>query len=81
MNPFGDLSFCHSTWLVILLNYNLPPWLVTKCYFLMLALFILGKEFIIFANVDVYLEHLIKELQCCGHVLNHMVQTRGQHLT
>ncbi len=54
---------------------------MTKCYFLMLALFILGKESIIFANVDVYLEHLIKELQCCGHVLNHMMQTRGQHLT
>jgi hypothetical protein len=30
VNPFGDLSSCHSTWLMILLNYNLPPWLVTK---------------------------------------------------
>ncbi len=63
MNPFGDLGFCHSTWPVILLNYNLPPWLVIKCYFLMLALFIPVKESIIFSNVDVYLELLIKELQ------------------
>ncbi len=36
---------------------------MTKCYSLMLALFIPGKESIIFANVDVYLELLIKELQ------------------
>jgi len=36
VNPFGDLSSCHSTWLVVLLNYSLPPWLVTKRYFLML---------------------------------------------
>ncbi len=33
VNPLGDLSSCHSSWLVILLNYNLPPWLMTKCFF------------------------------------------------
>jgi len=43
VNPFGDLSSCHSTWLVILLNYNLLPLLVTKWCFMMLALIILGK--------------------------------------
>jgi hypothetical protein len=37
------LSSCHSTWLVILLNYNLLPLLVTKWCFMMLALIILGK--------------------------------------
>jgi hypothetical protein len=30
VNPFGDLNSCHSTWPVILLNYNLLPWLMTK---------------------------------------------------
>jgi hypothetical protein len=25
VNPFDDLSSCHSTWLVVLFNYNLPP--------------------------------------------------------
>jgi hypothetical protein len=30
---------------------------------MMLALIILGKEFVTFENVDVYLEPLIKELQ------------------
>jgi hypothetical protein len=25
VNPFVDISLCHSTWPVVLLNYNLPP--------------------------------------------------------
>jgi hypothetical protein len=34
MNPFGEFNFKHSTWLVLLLMYNLFPWLVAKqiCY-------------------------------------------------
>ena len=28
--PFADLLTRHSTWPVMTLNYNLPPWLVTK---------------------------------------------------
>ena len=27
MNPFGDRTSTHNTWLVILSIYNLPPWL------------------------------------------------------
>jgi hypothetical protein len=53
VNSFEDLSSCHSTWPVILLNYNLPPWLVTKRYFLMLGLIIPGKESMISATMDV----------------------------
>jgi hypothetical protein len=63
VNPFGDLSSCHSTWIVALLIYNLSPWLVTNRYFLMLALIILDKEFYTCGNVDVYLQPLIDELQ------------------
>jgi hypothetical protein len=33
VNPYADLSTNHSTWLVFLLNYNLPPWLITKHFF------------------------------------------------
>ncbi len=65
VNPFGDLSSCHSTWLVILLNCNLPPWLVTKRYFMMLTLIIPRKESITSSNVNVYLQPLVDEL----HVL------------
>jgi len=56
-NTFGDLNSCHSTWLMILLNYNLPPWLVMKQYllYLMLILIIIRKEFITSRNANVYL--------------------------
>jgi hypothetical protein len=55
VNSFGDLNSCHSTWSMMLLNYNLPPWLMTKQYFLILALIILGKKSVKVENVDVYL--------------------------
>ncbi len=63
VHPFGDLNSYHFTWPIVLLNYNFPPWLVTKHYFMMLALIILGKEFVTFGNIDVYLELVIEELQ------------------
>ena len=63
VNPFSNQSLNHSTWPVVLLNYNLQPWLVTKRFFLMLALLILGKESVTSENVDVCLAPLIEELQ------------------
>jgi hypothetical protein len=63
VNPYGDLSSCHFTWHVILLNYNLPPWLITKQYFLMLVLIIPRKESVTSTNVDLYLQPLIDKLQ------------------
>jgi hypothetical protein len=62
INPFSNQSLSHSTWPVALLNYNLPPWLVTKRFFLMLALLIPGPESITVENIDMYLAPLIKEL-------------------
>jgi hypothetical protein len=55
VNPFGNLSSCHSTWPVTLLNYNLPPWFMIKCYFIILALIIPSKTIITSRNLDVYL--------------------------
>ena len=63
VNPFSTQSLSHSTWPVVLLNYNLPPWFVTKRFFLMLALLIPGKESVTSKNIDVYLAPLIEELQ------------------
>ena len=63
VNPFSNQSLSHSTWPVVLLNYNLPPWLVTKRFFLMLVLLIPGKESVTSENIDVYLAPLIEELQ------------------
>ena len=63
VNPFSTQSLSHSTWPVVILNYNLPPWLVTKRFFFMLALLIPGKESVTSENIDVYLAPLIEELQ------------------
>lgn len=63
VNPYVDLSTNHYTWLVCLLNYNLPPWLTIKHFFVMLTLLILGKESIKNENIDVYLQLLVEELK------------------
>jgi hypothetical protein len=62
VHPFKQTRSTWSTWLVTLLNYNLPPWLCTKNFFVLLALLILGKELVISEVFDVYLEPLVEEL-------------------
>jgi hypothetical protein len=44
VNPFSMQRSTHSTWPVMVLLYNLPPWLVTKKFFVSLSLLISGKE-------------------------------------
>ena len=60
VNPFGLKSTAWSTWPVVLVNYNIPPWKAIKKGHVMLALLILGKHKV--KNMDVYLEPLIEEL-------------------
>jgi hypothetical protein len=43
VNPFKRTRSTWSTWLVLSLNYNLPLWLCTKKFFIMLALLIPRK--------------------------------------
>jgi len=62
VNPFSDQSTKWSTWPVFLINYNLPPWLATKPFFLMLLLIIPGKKSVTSDTIDVYLEPLFDEL-------------------
>ncbi len=62
-NPFGEKSSSCSTWPVMFFNYNLPPWLVTKRFFVILSLIIPGPESVKVANFDVYLEPVIEELE------------------
>jgi hypothetical protein len=59
VNPFKQTR---STWPMMLLNYNLPPWLCTKKFFVLLALLIPRKESITSEVFDVYLEPLVEEL-------------------
>jgi hypothetical protein len=45
------------------LNYNLPPWLITKKFFVIISLIIPGPKNVKVANFDVYLEPVIEELE------------------
>ena len=47
---------------MFLINYNLPPWLTTKPFFLMLSLIIPGNKSVTFDTIDIYLEPLFDEL-------------------
>ncbi len=61
-NPFGEKNNTWSTWLVLVLNYNLPPWLVTKKFFLLLSLIIPSLDSVKNNNFDVYLAPVLEEL-------------------
>ncbi|XP_056698249.1 uncharacterized protein [Spinacia oleracea] len=62
MNPFGTLSSQHSTWPVLLVIYNLPPWLCMKRKYIMLSLLISGPKQP-GNEIDVYLEPLVDDLR------------------
>jgi hypothetical protein len=60
-NPFGNMSTTYSIWPVVLMPYNLPPWMIMKDPFMILSLIIPGciaPE----NNIDVYLRPLIDDL-------------------
>jgi len=63
VNLFGEKNNAWSTWPVLLLNYNLPPWLVTKKFFMIVFLIIPGPESVRSSNFDVYISPLLEELQ------------------
>ncbi|KAF7153203.1 hypothetical protein RHSIM_Rhsim01G0080000 [Rhododendron simsii] len=60
-NPYGTMSITHSTWPVVLVVYNLPPWLCMKQSFFILSLVIDGPKGPS-DKIDVYLQPLIEEL-------------------
>ena len=61
-NPFSSMSIAYRTWPVVLIPYNLPPWMCMKQQFFMLSLLILGPT-APGNDIDVYLQPLIDELQ------------------
>ena len=44
LNPFSVQSTSHSTWPVLLFIYNLSLRLLTKRFFIMMSILIMGKE-------------------------------------
>ncbi len=63
VNPFGEKNNIWSTWLVLLLIYNLSPWLVTKKFFMFLSIIISRPKSVKNANFDVLIAPLIDKLQ------------------
>ena len=64
VNPFGLQSTKWSTWPIVLVNYNIPPWLSIKKGYLILSLLILGKRKV--KDMLVFLAPLIDELKDQG---------------
>ncbi|XP_019189401.1 PREDICTED: uncharacterized protein LOC109183793 [Ipomoea nil] len=62
MNPHGNMSSRHSTWPVLLVVYNLPPWLCMKRKYIMLSLLI-SRPKQPGNDIDVYLAPLIEDLK------------------
>ncbi|XP_024190421.1 uncharacterized protein LOC112194412 [Rosa chinensis] len=61
-NPHSSLSSRYSCWPVILVTYNLPPWLCMKRKFMMLTLLISGPKQP-GNDIDVYMQPLIDDLK------------------
>lgn len=66
-SPFRTLSVAHSTWPVVLIPYNVPPWECMKQSNFILSLLIAGPSSP-GNNIDVYLQPLIDELLELWHV-------------
>jgi hypothetical protein len=60
-NPFGLMSISHTTWPVILIPYNLPPWMCMKQQNWIMSMIIPGPKSA-GNNIDVYLQPLVDEL-------------------
>ena len=63
MNPYSEKRSTKSLTPVIVSNYNLPPWMVTKKYFVLLCLLIPTKLRLTGLNFDVFIQPLVDELQ------------------
>jgi hypothetical protein len=61
-NPFGMISTTYTTWPVIIIPYNLPPWLCMKQPYWMMSMLVPGPKSP-GNNIDVYFRPLIDELK------------------
>ncbi|XP_074337284.1 uncharacterized protein LOC141674479 [Apium graveolens] len=61
-SPYRTMSTTHSTWAIMLVNYNLPPWLCMKPENLILSMIISGPESPK-NSIDVFMQPLIAELK------------------
>jgi len=63
VNPYSLHSSKHSVWPVLMVLYNLPPYLVTKRFFIFLTMIIPGPKSPLEHAIDVYLQPLVHDLK------------------
>ena len=61
-NPNSDKRGTYSMWPILLMNYNIAPWLTTKNYFIMLAMLIPDPKSVTADHFNIFIEPLIEEL-------------------
>lgn len=66
-NPYRSMNSSYSTWPIVLVNYNLPPWLCMKQENLILSTLISGPDSPK-NSIDVYMQPLIAELKALWNV-------------
>ncbi|XP_024199865.1 uncharacterized protein LOC112203073 [Rosa chinensis] len=80
-NPHSSLSSKYSCWPVILITYNLPPWLCMKRKYMMLTLLISGPKQP-GNDIDVYLQPLIDDLKVLWDGVERVYDAvRGEYFT
>ena len=60
--PYKNNAVKHSTWVLLIVIYNLPPWLLTKKFFISMALLIPGPKSPTAENIDVFLAPIVRDL-------------------
>jgi len=60
INPFSIQLSHYTIWPIVVVNYNIPPWMTMKKKHMMLIVIVPGRHKV--KNVDVFLEPVIDEL-------------------
>lgn len=63
VNPYRNQNFTHSMWPILLVIFNLPPWLALPKFFVSLTLLILGKKAPSVTTFNIFLTPLVGYLQ------------------
>jgi hypothetical protein len=63
VNPHSLPSFRHSIWPLMMVVYNLPPWLLTKWFFICLSMIIPGPNSPTEETIDEYLQPMVYKLK------------------
>jgi len=60
--PYKNNAIKHLTWVFLITIYNLPPWLLTKKFFISLAVIIPGPKAVTADKVDVFIRPVVRDL-------------------